>query len=73
MNPLVAQMLRQMTDRELLEAISNPLDGQFLKVRPHSQMLIDGNTRYYEMIRRIQANPNSLFSPDLHILVEVVL
>jgi hypothetical protein len=72
MNPTTEQALRNMTDRELLESVLNPADGQYLKVHPGSNTLIDGNTRYYEMLRRMQANPNGLFSPDLQIPIEVI-
>lgn len=73
MNSLAEQKLRKMTDQELLESVLNPADGQYLKVRSGSNVLIDGNTRYLEMLRRMEEHPGSLFIPDMEIPVEVIL
>lgn len=72
MNSLVEQKLRKMTDQELLESVLNLADGQYLKVRSGSNVLIDGNTRCLEMLRRMEENPVSLFIPDLEIPIEVI-
>src|SRR5438874_6473410 len=72
MNPAVEAKLRGMTDQELIETVLNPMDGQFIKVRPGENNTIDGNTRLHEMLRRMQANPDGLFNKDLEIPVEEV-
>jgi hypothetical protein len=72
MNPITEQELRRLSDIELWESIVNPSDGEFLKVRPGENTLIDGNTRFYEILRRMEQNPNGFFSPDMKIPVNIV-
>lgn len=72
MNPSVEAKLRRMTDQEVLETVLHPADGQLIKVRPGENSIIDGNTRVYEMLRRMQANPHGLFNKDLELPVEEV-
>lgn len=72
MNPTTEQELRRLSDRELWESIVNPNDGEFLKVRPGENILIDGNTRLYEVLRRMEQNPNGFFTPDMDIPVNVI-
>lgn len=61
-----------MSDQELLDTVFSPLDGRFVQVRPGENITIDGNTRLYEMKRRMLQNPQGPFKPDLEIPVQEV-
>jgi hypothetical protein len=69
MNPTTEGVLQRMSDQELLESVMNPADGRLLRVRPGGIVTIDGNTRLYEMQRRMQQNPNGPFHQNLEIPV----
>jgi hypothetical protein len=72
MNPIVERSLRRMSDAELMESVFRPTNGDFLTVRPEENQLIDGITRYYEMVRRMQLNPTGVFHADLEIPIQVI-
>jgi hypothetical protein len=69
MNPEIERRLRSLTDQELLKTMQN--DNDPIRVRPGRNVVIEGNTRVYEMQRRMQQDPNSIFHQDLDISVEV--
>jgi hypothetical protein len=71
MNPTTEAKLRQMSDDELLLTITNPRNGQQIKVRPGDNRVLDGNTRVYEMLRRM-ADPASKFKADTLMPVEEI-
>jgi len=52
MNPLTEANLRRLSDDDLMRTVTNPFDGQMVKVKEGSNRLLDGNTRVYEMRRR---------------------
>jgi hypothetical protein len=58
--------LMALTDAELLEAVSNPINGDPIKINTITGKVIDGNGRAYELIRRA-ADPNSTITPDTEI------
>ena len=53
MNPVTERKLHRLSDEQLLRTATNPLDGQMIKTRPGSGRVLDGNTRVYEMKRRL--------------------
>jgi hypothetical protein len=61
--------LQKLTDDELLEAVRNPGNGDFLTENTRTGLLHDGNGRAHELLRRA-ADPNSTIRPDLLIPVE---
>ncbi|MFP4440087.1 MAG: hypothetical protein ACLFVO_22870 [Chloroflexaceae bacterium] len=69
LNPLIEQRLRQLSDQQLLDAVFNPSDGRLITVYPGGSVAIDGNTRLYEMQRRMHQNPSGVFHRDLEIPV----
>ena len=72
LNRIIAEKLRRMSDRQLLDTVFNPADGQYVKVRPGQNATIDGNSRLYEMVRRMQQDRQGPFKPDLEIPVQEV-
>ena len=69
LNASVAERLRRMSDQALLDTVFRPVDGELVKVRPGENVVIDGNTRLYEMVRRMQQSPYGPFHPNLEIPV----
>jgi hypothetical protein len=55
--------LRALTDDELLESVNTPTDGDYLTENTNTGVLVDGNGRAHELIRR-SADPNSSIKPD---------
>ena len=44
--------IKALSDDQLINAVTNPADGQFITVSGNSGSLINGNTRIYELQRR---------------------
>jgi hypothetical protein len=61
--------LRALTDDELLEAVKNPQNGDYLTENTRTGRLHDGNGRAHELLRRA-ADPNSTITPDMMVPVE---
>jgi hypothetical protein len=68
-NPTVEERLRKLSDQELLDSVVNPSKKDFITVRPGENVVINGNTRLYEMQRRMRQNPAGIFNKDLEIPV----
>ena len=60
--------LEKLTDKELLNSVNNPVNGDPLKVNGAGK-LVDGNGRAYELQRRA-AGPKSTIKPDTKINVQ---
>ncbi len=56
--------LQQLSDAELLESVQNPARGDYLTENTRTGILVDGNGRAYELLRRA-ADPNSSITPDM--------
>jgi hypothetical protein len=50
--------LQKLTDAELLESVRQPAKGDFLTENTRTGILVDGNGRAHELLRRA-ADPNS--------------
>src|SRR5437773_6680183 len=61
--------LQRLTDDELLEAVRNPRNGDYLTKNTRTGSLHDGNGRAHELLRRA-ADPNSSITPDLKVPVQ---
>ncbi len=61
--------LRNLSDNELIEAVTNPKNNDPLKVNTNTGNVVDGNSRAYELQRRA-ADPNSSITPDTQIPVQ---
>jgi hypothetical protein len=60
--------LQKLTDAELLESVRNPTRGDFLTENTRTGMLVDGNGRAHELLRRA-ADPSSSIKPDTKVPV----
>ena len=54
----------------MMDTVTDPLNGQKVKVKPGDPRVWDGNTRINEMKRRVP-DPKSKFTKDTDIPVEV--
>ncbi|HEX5272268.1 MAG TPA: hypothetical protein VFW33_17345 [Gemmataceae bacterium] len=61
--------LRALSDAELLEAVRNPGNRDYLTENTRTGQLHDGNGRAHELLRRA-ADPNSSITPDMMVPVE---
>jgi hypothetical protein len=61
--------LQSLSDDELLRAVRNPTNGDYLTINRATGQLHDGNGRAQELLRRA-ADPNSTITPDMRIPVE---
>ena len=66
----VRKSLEQLTDRELLAAIHQPANGDFIKIDKKSGKVVDGNGRAYELLRRA-VDPASSVTMETEIDVEL--
>ncbi len=69
MNQSTERQLRKMSDAELWETVFRPWKNEFITVHAGKNVVIDGNTRLYEMHRRMQENPTGPFNKDLEVPV----
>jgi len=53
--------IKNLSDNQLLDAIRNPADGQYIKINSETGQLINGNTRIYELQRRGLGNQKVTF------------
>ena len=60
--------LQGLTDAELVESVLNPAKGDFLIENTRTGILVDGNGRAHELLRRM-ADPNSSIKPDTRVPV----
>jgi len=61
--------LQRLTDDELLEAVCNPRNGDYLTENTRTGSLHDGNGRAHELLRRA-VDPNSSITPDMKVPVQ---
>ncbi len=61
--PGTQELLRQMSDEELLQTVYNPSDGSYLRINMRTGGLVNGNARAYELQARA-ADPNSSITYD---------
>lgn len=61
--------LEQLSDDELLEAVQNPRNRDYLTINTRTGRLVDGNGRAHELLRRA-VDPNSTIQPDMKIPVQ---
>ncbi|WP_190277641.1 DUF6443 domain-containing protein [Adhaeribacter rhizoryzae] len=64
-----AQDIGKLSDDELMKSVTQPKDGQKMKVNVNTGRLIDGNTRAYELQKRA-ADSKSNITPDTKVPVE---
>lgn len=55
--------LERLTDSELLAAVRNPNKGDYLTINTRTGVLVDGNGRAHELLRRL-VDPNSAIQAD---------
>jgi len=60
--------LQGLSDDELLEAVRNPQNSDYLTENTLTGQLHDGNGRAHELVRRA-ADPNSKITPDMAVPV----
>jgi hypothetical protein len=60
--------LQQLSDAELLNSVRNPKNEDYLTEDTRTGILVDGNGRGHELIRRA-ADPNSVIKPDTKVPV----
>jgi hypothetical protein len=60
--------LQKLTDAELLESARNPAKGDYLTENTGTGILVDGNGRARELLRRA-ADPNSSIKPNTKVPV----
>jgi hypothetical protein len=60
--------LQGLSDTELLESVRNPRNGDFLTENTQTGILVDGNGRAHELLRRA-ADPSSTIKPDTKVPV----
>jgi hypothetical protein len=61
--------LQRLSDDELLRAVRQPQNGDYLTVNTRTGQLHDGNGRAHELLRRA-ADPNSSIKPNMTVPVE---
>ena len=59
---------RRDRDAELVESVLNPAKGDFLIENTRTGILVDGNGRAHELLRRM-ADPSSSIKPDTQVPV----
>jgi len=60
--------LQRLTDAELLQSVRNLAKGASLTENTHTGILVDGNGRAHELLRRA-ADPSSSIKPDTKVPV----
>jgi hypothetical protein len=60
--------LQKLTDAELLSSVRNPTKGDFITENTRTRILVDGNGRAHELLRRA-ANPTSSIKPHTKVPV----
>lgn len=61
--------LQGLTDDELLTSVRSPKNGDFLTENTRAGILVDGNGRAHELLRRA-ADPNSSIQPSTNVPVQ---
>jgi hypothetical protein len=60
--------LQGLSDADLLRSVRQPKNGDFLTENTQTEVLVDGNGRAHELLRRA-ADPNSTIKPDTKVPV----
>lgn len=61
--------LKKLSDEELINSVSNPMNNDPIKVNTKTGKVVDGNSRTYELQNRA-ADPNSTITPDTEVPVQ---
>ena len=60
--------LQRLTDDELLDSVHHPQDGRYLLENTKTGILVDGNGRAHELLRRMN-DPRSTILPNTLVIV----